>query len=204
MCSRNRLAPGAITQQKTRNNSLVPPGMIAPFAIATPPAGWLECNGQAVSRTDYADLFAVMGTLYGAGNGSTTFNLPDYRGYFLRGWDHGAGRDRDAASRTDRGDGTGGDVVGSFQGHAFDSHNHSGSTNSAGSHSHNVSGGYHTDSQHQEDTQGVIYSPGYVDSQWRNGLINTTGSHTHSLSIGNSGGSETRPSNINVMYCIKY
>jgi len=48
--------------------------------------GWLLCNGQAVNRTTYADLFAIIGTNFGAGDGSTTFNLPDYRGCFFRGW----------------------------------------------------------------------------------------------------------------------
>ncbi len=49
------------------------------------PDGWLHCHGQAVSRTEYSDLFAAIGTVYGAGDGSTTFNLPDFRGSFLRG-----------------------------------------------------------------------------------------------------------------------
>jgi microcystin-dependent protein len=51
--------------------------------------GWLKCNGAAVSRSTYAVLFAAIGTLYGAGDGTTTFNLPDYRGEFLRGLDDG-------------------------------------------------------------------------------------------------------------------
>jgi microcystin-dependent protein len=53
-------------------------GVIADFAVV--PSGWIECTGQAVSRTTYASLFAVLGTTFGAGNGSTTFNLPDLRG----------------------------------------------------------------------------------------------------------------------------
>lgn len=59
---------------------LVPVGTILDFAAATPPTGYLTCNGSAVSRTDYAALFAVIGTTWGAGDGSTTFNLPDFRG----------------------------------------------------------------------------------------------------------------------------
>ena len=54
------------------------PGFIAPFAGSTAPAGWLVCDGSAVSRTTYAKLFAVIGTTYGEGDGNTTFNLPDY------------------------------------------------------------------------------------------------------------------------------
>lgn len=60
-------------------------GMIQMFAGATAPTGWLLCNGAAVSRTDYAELFAVIGTTYGAGDGSTTFNLPDMQGRFPLG-----------------------------------------------------------------------------------------------------------------------
>lgn len=57
-----------------------PIGSITMFAADTAPSGWLLCRGQAVSRTTYADLFAVIGTIYGVGNGSTTFNLPDLQG----------------------------------------------------------------------------------------------------------------------------
>lgn len=56
------------------------PGTIAPFAGGTIPAGWLACGGQAVSRATYAGLFAAISTTFGAGDGSTTFNLPDMRG----------------------------------------------------------------------------------------------------------------------------
>lgn len=59
--------------------SLNPTGLVAPFAGASAPSGWLLCDGSAVSRTTYADLFALVGSTYGAGNGSTTFNVPDLR-----------------------------------------------------------------------------------------------------------------------------
>jgi len=59
---------------------LVPVGSVMPFAGATAPTGWLLCDGSAVSRTTYAQLFQVIGTTYGAGDGATTFNLPDMRG----------------------------------------------------------------------------------------------------------------------------
>lgn len=59
---------------------LMPVGVILPYAGTVAPTGWALCNGAAVSRTTYADLYAVVGTRYGAGNGSTTFNLPDLRG----------------------------------------------------------------------------------------------------------------------------
>lgn len=70
-----------------------PTGSLKEFAQSTAPAGWLECDGSAVSRSTYAALFTAIGTTYGTGDGSTTFNLPDARGRVLRGWDHGAGRD---------------------------------------------------------------------------------------------------------------
>lgn len=57
---------------------VAPPGLIAAFGGTTPPAGWLECAGQTVSRTTYAALFAAIGTTWGVGNGTTTFTLPDF------------------------------------------------------------------------------------------------------------------------------
>jgi len=86
-------------------------GAVAYFAMSTPPTGWLPANGAAVSRTTYAALFTAIGTTYGAGNGSTTFNLPDLRGEFLRGWDNGRGVDS-------------GRIFGSYQAHEIISHAH--------------------------------------------------------------------------------
>lgn len=60
-------------------DGLIPAGVMVPFAGGTAPTGWLLCSGQAVSRTTYATLFAAIGTTWGAGDGSTTFNLPDLR-----------------------------------------------------------------------------------------------------------------------------
>lgn len=62
-----------------------PPGFIAPAGNSAAPDGWLLCNGQAVSRETYADLFTAIGTTYGVGDGSATFNVPDSRGKFLVG-----------------------------------------------------------------------------------------------------------------------
>ena len=63
----------------------IPTGALMFFHATTPPEGWLLCNGQGVSRTTYANLFAVIGTKYGAGDGSTTFNLPNLHHRFLEG-----------------------------------------------------------------------------------------------------------------------
>ena len=66
-------------------SNVAPVGAIVMFGAATAPSGWLACDNTAVSRTTYAALFAVIGTTYGTGDGSTTFNLPDFRGIFPRG-----------------------------------------------------------------------------------------------------------------------
>jgi microcystin-dependent protein len=86
-------------------------GMITTFPQTTEPTGWLKCNGQAVSRTTYASLFAKVGTTYGVGNGSTTFNVPDLRGEFIRGLDEGRAADT-------------GRVLGSAQADMLEAHNH--------------------------------------------------------------------------------
>jgi microcystin-dependent protein len=97
-------------------NAAAPPGKVDFFAMASAPTGWLQANGAAVSRSTYANLFAAIGTIYGAGDGLTTFTLPDLRGEFIRGWDNGSGVD---PAR----------VFGSTQADAFASHTHSVSTN---------------------------------------------------------------------------
>lgn len=80
------------TQQSTKayvDAAASPPGMVAPFAGSSAPTGWLLCDGSAVSRTTYAALFAVVGTTYGVGDGSTTFNVPDLKGRVPVGYDSG-------------------------------------------------------------------------------------------------------------------
>lgn len=93
------------------NDSFV--AMIGQFASALSqlPSGWLLANGSAVSRTTYAKLFAAVGTTYGVGDGSTTFNLPELRGEFLRGLDNGRGVDA-------------GRALGTLQGMDIQSHQH--------------------------------------------------------------------------------
>ena len=106
-------------------SSLAPSGTVVAHASATPPDGWLLCDGSAVSRTVYANLFASIGTTWGSGNGSTTFHIPDLRGRFLRGRDSGTARDPNAGTRTaSNSGGATGDNVGSVQGHSFQTHGH--------------------------------------------------------------------------------
>lgn len=104
--------PGLVA--KVDNNVMnvgVPVGTVAYFAQDVPPFGWLKANGAAVSRTVYANLFAAIGERYGRGDGSTTFNLPDLRGEFIRSWDDGRAIDRNRA-------------LGSWQADEFRSHSH--------------------------------------------------------------------------------
>lgn len=97
------------------------PGEVFWFAGPTPPPGSLLADGSAVSRTTYAALFAAIGTAHGAGDGSTTFNLPSVPGRVIRGVDNGTGRDPDAASRAAGAPGgNSGDAVGSVQDDAFE------------------------------------------------------------------------------------
>lgn len=87
------------------------PGQVAYFAMASAPTGWLSANGAVVSRSTYANLFAAIGTTFGAGDGMATFSLPDLRGEFIRGLDGGRGVDV-------------GRSLGSSQGGAVQSHSH--------------------------------------------------------------------------------
>ena len=89
-------AQGRVTSVSTNNVSIpsgIPSGMVAPFAQTSVPSGWLACNGAAVSRSTYSDLFSAIGTVYGAGDGSSTFNVPELRGEFIRGLDNSRGID---------------------------------------------------------------------------------------------------------------
>ncbi|GAB7080889.1 tail fiber protein [Megalodesulfovibrio paquesii] len=84
---------GTVTALEAAVVQAMPVGAVLPFAMAAAPEGWLRCNGAAISRTAYAALFAVIGATFGAGDGETTFHLPDLRGEFLRGWDDSRGAD---------------------------------------------------------------------------------------------------------------
>jgi hypothetical protein len=113
--------PGDVLTADVMNeikNSLLPVGSLISYAGATAPSGYLLCDGSAVSRTTYSDLFSVLSTTYGAGNGSTTFNLPDLRGRVPVG----AGNDGTAANNVSR-------TVGAKSGDTrLQSHSHTGTT----------------------------------------------------------------------------
>lgn len=169
----------------------VPVGAVMAFGNSSCPTGWVYADGTAVNRTGtYAALFAAVGTSNGNGNGSTTFNLPDYRGYFLRGVDGGTARDPDASSRTAQtAGGNTGASVGSVQGYQLQSHHHAvwgstdtanGSTGAAAANSETISG------------TNVTAGSQYVNAGQASNYIQDTG------------GNETRPVNKYVLYCIKF
>ena len=182
----------------------VPSGAVFCMAVATIPSGYLECNGQTVNRTTYAALFAVIGTQYGAGNGSTTFEVPDLRGEFIRGFDNGKGTDS-------------GRSIGTSQAAAFGQHLHAvdlTTTNKSltGSVSH-LSGSL----QNNPGTaSGIISKTGGAGAigARSSGSASAAGisidaSHDHNVT-GNtdntgstSNSNETRPRNIAMMYIIK-
>ena len=115
--------PSAPYSESAFNAMPFPAGMIVPFAGPADniPEGWLLCDGSAVSRDKYANLYRAIGVCWGTGNNASTFNLPDLRGMFLRGVSGESGNDSDADSRivlTDNGGNTGNNV-GSYQGDAI-------------------------------------------------------------------------------------
>lgn len=113
------------------DNYAIPPGAIFDYGgdEGTVPLGWIICDGRAVSRTTYANLYTAIGTRWGIGDGASTFNVPDLRGSFTRMVDLTTegqkGADPDHATRTRPGTGTGtAEQVGSYQGDAVGPHNH--------------------------------------------------------------------------------
>lgn len=164
------------------SDALLPAGEVHTFSTETPPNGYLECNGQAVNRTTYSRLFTAIGTMYGSGDGTTTFNVPDYRGQFLRGFDNSSGIDLDATNRTDRGDGTSGDAIGTKQNNQTLAHNHtidppSTVSTSTGDHSHSID----PPSTNTNTTGNHLHTinPPVTNS-------NSTGTHTHSVNPPNT------------------
>jgi len=179
-------------------------GSITAFAVDQPPDGWLDCNGQEIDRVQYARLFNKINIKFGAGNGSTTFNLPDLRGEFIRGWDHDKGTDVNR-------------LFGSFQNDQMQSHSHKEISNYQDKefpgHFHTVPGviknwGGGFGAPVDGDKGGLPLTwPGYNNTP----IPNTDWGQPSYLqpeplpgqeSI--SHGAETRSRNVALMYCIKY
>ena len=178
------------------------PGMVQAFAFQTPPAGWLKCNAQAVSRTEYAALFAAIGTAYGAGDGSTTFNLPETRGLFVRGW-------VDVDGYVDYGR-----VFGTNQASNNLEHTHATTVSGGTPHTHAVTGGAHTHTVTAAVVSGSGINGGGNFSSHSNQSITTSSSahthtvsnesaHTHTVTNAISGINESRPTNVVMSYFIK-
>lgn len=193
----------------TSGGSAIPAGSIFQFPCTTAPSGFLLCNGQLVSRTTYAALWAfanASGNIvadgswsagkFSTGDGSTTFRLPQYGGYFLRTLDNGNGID---PSRT----------IGTTQASTNLSHNHGATTtiNDPGHlHSQGVTLGYvgksYLGNGTSEFSAGGATSFGTGGTPFPTNLAFTGVTATTSTST--SGGSEARPINISVLTCIKY
>lgn len=154
-----------------------PPGAIMAFGMAAAPTGWLECNGAAVNRTTYAALYTAIGTTWGAGDGVTTFNVPDLRAQFLRGWDHGKGTDT-------------GRTFGSYQADMYAAHKH---TLTDPGHTHGLP------KVGSSGTSGVLYE-GFSVADYTSRL---SASATTGITMANSGGAETAPKNYAILYAIK-
>jgi microcystin-dependent protein len=134
---------GEISSTEPMENYFLPPGVIMPYGgtSTTAPDGWLFCNGFSHSRTTYSDLYAVVGDAYGAGNGSTTFNVPDLRRKFPLGFSD--------ASNT-------GTAVAQTGGTFDHTHNTTNHTHTMGSHTHSMQNHSHG----MEHTHGVTI-PGF-------------------------------------------
>lgn len=166
-------------------------GAIGTFASETPPPGWLIANGGAVSREVYKTLFLRYGTRFGGGDGSSTFNLPDLRGVFLRGLDSGRGLDVSRSAGTEQSD-------------ENESHTHGGSTASSGSHTHS--------SERFALVTGPSPPVSLIIGSWGGGsgagqsvgtsATTAVGPHTHDITI-DAAGSEFRPKNTAVLCCVK-
>ncbi len=188
------------------------PGKISHYAMAAIPQGWLKCDGSAVSRATYAALFAAVGTTYGAGDGATTFNLPDLRGEFIRGLDDGRGVDA-------------GRALGSAQAQDMQPHAHG--VNDPG-HAHGVTDPGHahgvTDPGHAHGSNiiqfvgagGVQAASAGSSYNYGNSTTNPTGVSVNAGATGiginagatgittaNTGTTETRPRNVAMVACIK-
>ncbi len=156
----------------------VPPGTIVAYAGTDSPIGYLLCDGAALPRATYAALFSKIGETYGAGNGTTTFNVPNAKGVFLRG----------EGSQVISGDTYSAAAKGGLQGDMFRAHNHGG-----GNHGHSMGA---------IDISGGGYNPNgaYLGKPGANnaGFLNGSG---NIISV--EGGPETRPANLVVTYYIK-
>ena len=172
----------------------IPVGTILTFGATNPPSGFLECNGSAISRSTYASLFSILSTTHGAGDGSSTFNLPDLRGQFVRGWDNNAGVD---ASRT----------FGSTQTDQNKNHTHTTDSTSLTGDVQAISQSYRIDGSASgvftkgSNRNARLFGNNGGEAQCGSFSMDATHSHTIASS---GGGTEVRVKNVALMYIIKF
>jgi len=171
-------AAASATNAANSATTAATPGTVIFYAKSTPPAGFLKANGAAVSRTTYAALFATIGTIFGAGDGSTTFNLPDLRGEFIRGWDDARGIDS-------------GREFGSAQAYAMQYHQHM-IGNGSGAFSS-------TDLSDFENFNRYPY--GFIVDRLNSGGGANWGATS---TMNGNQSSETRPRNVALLACIRF
>lgn len=165
-------------------------GVMLPFAGNTPPAHGLMCYGQAVSRTTFSELFKVIGTTYGAGNGTTTFNVPDCRGRTLAGKDNMGGTAAGRITTAGAGfDGTALGAAGGVQEHTLTaaqmpSHTHTVTLASAGGHTHGIPA-RGSDGSATNDTTTLMYGTTKTESTFTS--MATAGAHTHTATAASQG-----------------
>jgi len=174
----------------------VPTGAIMAWPVESAPSGFILCHGQAISRSTYSDLFSLIGVMYGAGDGSANFNLPDYRGQFLRGRANGSANDPDRSSRTDRGDGNGGDNVGTKQDYGILQHSHGNNSNGTNNH------GFNTNNNNTGAFSKSGHSYGGTRASSHEIITNSWGVN-HANVSGHVTNNEIRPINIYVNWIIK-
>ncbi len=186
------MSPALVRQSAARLS--VPLGTVMHVAHSDPAkleGEWLPAHGQAIDRTTYADLFDLIGETYGNGNGTTTFNLPDLRGEFVRGWDSGKGTDT-------------GRAIGSAQSDQMEQHGHSFSdtaTTSSDSHNHTFSGTTNSDTHsHQYQNHNLVSraSSGGGATYATNEKNDTTASDTHSHSFSGTTNSDSHSHTVNI------
>ena len=171
----------------------VPVGTILAHAANTPPTGFLECNGSNISRSTYATLFSTISTTFGVGDGSSTFALPDLRGQFIRGWANTGSTD---ASR----------VFGSTQTDQNKNHTHTTDSTSLTGGIRKISEGFGAGGSatgvftKTADGNNTITGSSSTSPV---GGVDFDGTHTHTISS-SGGGTEARPTNLALMYIIKF
>ena len=189
-----KIEDGAITTSKFASGVSIPVGAVFYFAANSAPTGYLTCDGSAISRTTYADLFAVVSTTFGIGDGSTTFNLPDLRGEFIRGFDAGKGTDSGRTFGSSQTEGTKLPTTTPFTTDTAPNHNH---TIPSWTTSTSVTRGNGNTVLEYNATVGA-FPPSGPDSTI---TTSSAGSHSHTITGGDA---ETRPRNIALLPCIKY